>query len=664
MQTIRAALLVGLSLSIGWGVRGNFGHEYGAMLPGALAALAGVLVLGRREWLPRMAYFGFCGALGWAFGGSISYMQVISYTHSGHLPSVIYGYGGLLVIGFLWAAMGGLAVTLTAEASGRRLSTLFRPLMWIVTVWIGLHFVLIWLAQFEARYIDDRTWQRQASGLYWMDSDWIQVLTAGLALVAFELYDSRFRHWSKWLLLAGGGALAGWLVQMLLTATGVLPRLLVWPLVQYQADAALIARLAEERGQAIEQIHADLLTNWPNWFSLFPQHVGWVIGLLIGVVIYCLRFGRFRSGSGLLMSMVVGWYIGFVLMPVLLGFGGAGLRMTPPRGDNWAGIVGVVVATVWWMLRHGYSRAAYAGLLCGLVGGLGFAGATLLKLLMLALGNPNLTSDPTVIERWRFWQHSNWHSFLEQSYGLINGLGLFLALYWLRNRPPRFARDSRTEPSLWRHIIAIAGLLFGVIFLNMQKNVQTWVELKAVPESLRLPGFENINLSAYSWFCLGFLALTCCGIGLLRSHLRRPLDWMPTHWLGRGQLLYLVFLWIVVVMNFERALVRFSEGRLLTEGTIFLNAILVTWMVSRWPPAANDPSRARNIAALHPNQSVNWLKMTGLATAVLAMCLLVMPAITRQVYGATFAGHANQQKRFGSDALWRTTPIFKSKRHS
>src|SRR5258708_26659370 len=66
-------LLVGLSLSIGWGIRGNFGHEYGAMIPGALAGLAAVLLAGRRDWSPRCAFFAFFGALGWSFGGSMSY---------------------------------------------------------------------------------------------------------------------------------------------------------------------------------------------------------------------------------------------------------------------------------------------------------------------------------------------------------------------------------------------------------------------------------------------------------------------------------------------------------------------------------------------------------------------------------------------------------------
>src|SRR5437763_9179329 len=76
-------LWVGLSLSIGWGIRGNFGHEYGAMLPGVLATLAAVLLSGRSDWHRRGVFFAFFGALGWSFGGSISYMQVIAYTHSG-----------------------------------------------------------------------------------------------------------------------------------------------------------------------------------------------------------------------------------------------------------------------------------------------------------------------------------------------------------------------------------------------------------------------------------------------------------------------------------------------------------------------------------------------------------------------------------------------------
>jgi hypothetical protein len=72
---ISSMLLIMLSLSIGWGIRGNYGHEYGAMIAGALAGLAAALMSGREDWRQRAPYFAFFGALGWAFGGSIAYMH-------------------------------------------------------------------------------------------------------------------------------------------------------------------------------------------------------------------------------------------------------------------------------------------------------------------------------------------------------------------------------------------------------------------------------------------------------------------------------------------------------------------------------------------------------------------------------------------------------------
>jgi hypothetical protein len=124
-------LLAALSLSLGWGIRGNFGHEYGAMIPGALTAIAVCLTSGREDWRRRVMYFGVFGALGWGFGGSISYMQVISYTHSGHYASQLYGFFALFWIGFLWAGLGGAGTALPAVLDRERLTQLFKPLCWI-----------------------------------------------------------------------------------------------------------------------------------------------------------------------------------------------------------------------------------------------------------------------------------------------------------------------------------------------------------------------------------------------------------------------------------------------------------------------------------------------------------------------------------------------------
>ena len=72
-----AVFLIALSLSIGWGIRGNFGHEAGAMIAGVLSATAVAILSHRSDWRNRVAYISmFCG-LGWGFGGSIEYIYPI-----------------------------------------------------------------------------------------------------------------------------------------------------------------------------------------------------------------------------------------------------------------------------------------------------------------------------------------------------------------------------------------------------------------------------------------------------------------------------------------------------------------------------------------------------------------------------------------------------------
>ena len=155
-----------LSLSLGWGIRGNFGHEYGAMIPGALAALSAILLSGRLDWHRRFADFALFGALGWSFGGSISYMQVVAYTHSGHSPSVLYGFACLFVIGFLWAALGGAGTAMPAVADRSFLSALYLPM--------GVVFFLWWLQGAEIE-----PWlRRRGYEVSWYDTDWMAATLA------------------------------------------------------------------------------------------------------------------------------------------------------------------------------------------------------------------------------------------------------------------------------------------------------------------------------------------------------------------------------------------------------------------------------------------------------------------------------------------------------
>jgi hypothetical protein len=136
MISWRLVLLTGLSMSVGWGVRGQFGHEYGAALAGALGAMAVALCSGRDDWHRRIGYFAVFGAIGWAFGGSMSYMKVVAFAHSPDSATVLYGYANLFVVGFLWAAPGGAGTALPAFLNRDQLTGIYVPMSAVFGGWL------------------------------------------------------------------------------------------------------------------------------------------------------------------------------------------------------------------------------------------------------------------------------------------------------------------------------------------------------------------------------------------------------------------------------------------------------------------------------------------------------------------------------------------------
>jgi hypothetical protein len=495
-----------LSLSLGWGIRGNYGHEYGAMIPGALAALAVCLMSGRPDWHRRAAEFAWLGALGWSFGGSMSYMQVVAYTHSGHSPSVLYGFAGLFVIGFLWAAPGGAGTALAALASRRFLSDLLLPMSLVFGLW--------WL---QGAAIEP--WLRsRGQELDWFDTDWLAALLA----------------------IAGG-----------------------------------LLALAIRR--------------------------------------------RLDPATGLVLSMAAGWWAGFAIMVL-----GLDLHMTPPRGDNWAGCLGMTVGALWWLRRAGLAGAARAGLVCGFIGGIGFAAASMLKLVEVTSG-----------------YQTNWHSILEQTTGLFNGLALAAAMAPLARSAPAVDDDADAPTARRRTATyALAFVVLGITYLNLRKNVGQWLQAHAVPG--RMAG-----LSAGAWFDLAYLLIALTFLTMVFRHARRPMAIVPTSPMGRGQLLYVVLLWWLVAGNFERIVVAFAAERLVTEGVIGIVALACTMIVLAWPPPARTaPSPAPAAVPGRP-----WLARTMAAGLVAAALAIVVDwAVVRAVHCDRFAGHAGRHMRFGPDA--------------
>ncbi len=510
-------LFVGISLSIGWGIRGNFGHEWGAALPGALAAMAVALLSQREDWQRRIAYFALFGAIGWYFGGSMAYMILIAFTHSGDSPSVLYGFACLFVVGLLWAAMGGGLTALPAVLTRERLAQFCIPIAAIFTAW--------WLEAFlEATFIDTNPVFSKHSPLDWFDSNWINALLAML-VVFFRAAIRRKIDWAERLILV----------------------------------------------------------------------------------------------------LAAGWWAGFLLLPVLLD-----LHMIPGRSGNWAGSLGMTAAFWIFLWRHNLKGALLASLATGTIGGLGFAGATLLKLIELKSGSA-----------------TNWHSILEQTYGLFNGIGLAFAFAQLRNSAPRVSDDPPAHR--WTEAFAVCFVLLALPYFNLGKEVNDWISAKTI-----LPVLQS--LPTHIWFDLIYAAAAMAFLVLVREHMQRPLPVVPSSWLGKGQMLYLTLLWVMVIGNFTKAVVAFAPERLVTEVPITLNALLCTLMALLWARSSLQTGEAPSLkpafseTAMSPDYGPSIRRTAAMGAAIAALSILACWGTVRAIYGNTFAGYAGHHIRFGPHA--------------
>ncbi len=660
-----AVFLGMLSLSIGWGIRGNFGHEYGAMIAGALCAIAVCLFSGREDWTNRVLYFAVFGACGWAFGGSMAYMLPLGYTHSGHPPTQIYGFLTTFLTGFLWASMGGAGTAYPAVEDQQKLTQLYKPICWVLAIWAVHFFVEDHLAQWYLAVqqgAQDLTGDfRQKDPFYWLDSDWLEACLALLALCLFDLWDRRFAKVHVLVLFAAFGALAGWLVQLLLIRTGWIDPFLA-ALVHPQGDPNAI-----NPATGLPFAPGDMLTNWPQVFYDIARHLGWIFGMLAGATIYFVRYGKWRSGASLLMHLTLGAILAFLIGPVLLSNlfkDVGGFRLVPPRGDNWAMCLGIFIAMLVYMLRNRLIPVAFASIVAGVVGGLGLMIAQFLKMLAIAPGSPLITDNPALRQAWAHWRSANWHSILtEQGVGLLYGLGIVLAMAMLARRVPPL--DDRPGVRRWTNVFSAVFILNVLVYINLVKNVEVWTHadkstgFRAVPELMKPPLFDVGPFSTYLWFTAIFLLITLATIILLVVHLRKPLAVVPSTWLGKGQLVYLAFLWTMVVGNFERALIGFNGQRLATEGAVFVNgliAMLLLLCFARQPKPMPQQAATPRFGWLTAGFAIGGL-------SVMLLCTALFTGTIRRIYGQRHDGWGRQNLRLGPDADWRMHPILKSEQH-
>ena len=500
----RLYLLAALSLSIGWGIRGQFGYEYGAGMAGSLGCLAIALFSGRMDWHRRAAYFAMLGGIGWSFGGSMSYMKVVAYTHSPDAATALYGFAGMFLLGFLWSAPGGAGCALPAYLSREQLTEFFYPISAAVAGW---------------------------------------------------LMRDMFSDLSPHLRTAGAGVLVPALAMLVLAA------------------------------------------------------IRW----------------RFDIGTRMGLYICGGWWAGRLLLVHVCGW-----HLSPPRPDGWAGCVGLVAGILIFCVRNGLGGVTFATLCTGLLGGSGFALAAALKQVGIRTGLA-----------------TNWHSVMEQTDGLFYGLALAVAMGMIVRRAPRVSDDPPIRR--WTDAYAVMFLLWLFTYLNFRKSPGEWlVEIPSLHPQLYgiavVGGFVPSH-GFLGWFDLAYLAVGVAMAWLLYCHLRRGLPLMPSAWLGKAQLLYVVYLWMQIIINFANTLPRFGPQRLVTEWFMTLNAAFCTILMAAGVYAQPDRNEKSEIMG---SSYLPWIRKT-VALGLLGAVVIVFASWGEKLlfYGNSPVPYASVDIRFG-----------------
>ena len=466
-------LFIALTMSVGWGFRGNYGHEYGALLPGALVAMAICLASGREDWQRRIAYFGLFGAIGWAFGGQMSYGIVIGYTKSMDFVSVVYGFGGLFLIGFLWGGIGAAILALVTILDRKKLIEMIFPFLMIFTVWS------IFSIYFQTQYGDS-----EPALFNYYDTDWLAAVTA-------------------------------------------------------------------------------------------------LIGLMLVIAIQ----RKISQAVSLMLHITVGWLAGLVLLVSVVD-----LHLSPPRSDNWAGVIGLFVGLLIFLIRYKYFVAVYLSLFVALFGGIGFSSGQLFQVL------GNVTGV-----------RIDWWKIMEQSFGFIMGLGAAIGFLKLREYSPKIEDE---KPSFdWGNGFALFFLLMAMSYVNLEKNVQNFLQQGMVDKQI-------FGLSAHFWFALGYALLAIVVVIFYWSSQRRKLPFLPQSALGKGQLLFLLVLWWAIIGDQFQAFLKFNYGRLVVEGSFFISAVLI----SLWIPLRQVESVTKIGERIQPYRA----KILKLTLAIILIFIAVI----------------------------------------
>ncbi len=268
-------LLAALAGGMGWGIRGQYGHETGAMIAGLLVSLVLVFLLCPQAPLLSVARAVAFGTIAMGVGGSMTYGQTIGLTQNaalvGNWEAWRWGMLGLGIKGAIWIGFAGLFLGM--GLGGVRYT--WRDMAGVMAGVFGLYILGCWLINSPF----DPT-SRVLPRVYFSAS-WHWQPEAGPEL------KPRPEVWGGLLFaLLGVWAWAGWIRRDRLAR-----RLTLW---------GMLGGLGFPMGQCLQSFHAwnpevfktgiwtrlDPLMNWWNWME---TSFGLVMGACLGLGLWLNR---------------------------------------------------------------------------------------------------------------------------------------------------------------------------------------------------------------------------------------------------------------------------------------------------------------------------------------------------------------------------------------
>lgn len=245
-------MLAAMAGGMGWGIRGQYGHETGAMIAGLLVSLVLVVRLCPTAEALAAARAVAWGTIAIGIGGSMTYGQTLGLTQDqsliGNHVALAWGLLGTAVKGGAWIGFGGLFLGMGLGGVRYRAGELVVAIL----AALGLFFLGVWLLNSPH---DPAA--RRLPAIYF-SATWQWFPDAGA-----ELRPRREVWGGLWLALLGLAAWAGWRRQ----------DRLAWRLAGW---GALGGALGFPLGQCLQAGHA-----WhPEWFdagwlSSLSAHLNW-----------------------------------------------------------------------------------------------------------------------------------------------------------------------------------------------------------------------------------------------------------------------------------------------------------------------------------------------------------------------------------------------------